>query len=83
MSEEMRPECAVRLDGISADLDAFACQAMERHSRDCPRCATVAAGLCETIGPCREAGSAPLPDSVRQRAKAGIERRLASEPNSL
>jgi anti-sigma factor RsiW len=82
VSEELKAECGAMLAGISAyldgDLDATACQAIERHCRDCARCAAVVEGLRETIGLCREAGSAPLPDAVRARAKASVERLLAS-----
>jgi len=71
------------LAGISAyldgDLDATACQAIERHCRNCPRCAALVDGLRETIGLCREAGSTPLPEPVRQRAWASIARLLASD----
>jgi anti-sigma factor RsiW len=71
------------LAGISAyldgDLDATACQAIERHCRNCPRCAALVDGLRETIGLCREAGSTPLPEPVRQRARASIARLLASD----
>jgi len=83
MSDEMNAECSAMLAGISAyldgDLDTTACEAIEQHCLNCPRCAAVVGGLRETIGLCREAGSAPLPDAVRQRAKASIERLLASE----
>ena len=82
MSEAVNAECGAMLAGISAyldgELDATACQAIERHCRDCARCAALVKGLRETIGLCREAGSAPLPEPVRQRAKASIERLLAS-----
>ena len=83
MSTDVNPECGAMLAGISAyldgDLDATACDAIERHCRGCSRCATLVDGLRETIGLCREAGSAPLPEPVRQRAKASIERLLACE----
>lgn len=82
MSEAGIGECGAILAGISAyldgDADAAACQAIQRHCRDCAACATVVEGLRETIGLCREAGGVPLPDAVRRRAKAGIERLLAS-----
>ena len=82
MSDPGIGECGAILAGISAyldgDADAAACQAIQRHCRDCAKCATVVEGLRESIGLCREAGSAPLPDAVRRRAKAGIERLLAS-----
>jgi anti-sigma factor RsiW len=84
--EDLNMECAAMLAGISAyldgDLDASACQAIELHCRACPRCAGVVEGLRETIGLCREAGKTPLPEAVRQRARASIERLLASEKPS-
>lgn len=83
MSETVSTACSAMLDGISAylngDLDATACQAIERHCRDCARCGTLVEGLRETIGLCREAGSTPLPEPIRQRAKESIRRLLASE----
>lgn len=83
MSDAVNAECGAMLAGISAyldgELDAAACQAIERHCRDCARCAALVAGLRETIGLCREAGTAPLPEGVRQRAKASIERLLDSK----
>jgi anti-sigma factor RsiW len=86
MSQDVNVECSAMLAGISAyldgDLDATECQAIERHCRDCPRCAAVVEGLRETIGLCREAGSTPLPEPVRQRARASIARLLASEKPS-
>ena len=86
MSDAGIGECAAILAGISAYLDAEAdaatCEAIQRHCRHCAKCATLVEGLRETIGLCREAGSAPLPDAVRRRAKAGIERLLAAEKRS-
>jgi anti-sigma factor RsiW len=86
MSQDVNAECSAMLAGISAyldgDLDATECQAIERHCRDCSRCAALVDGLRDTIGLCREAGSTPLPESVRQRARASIERLLASEKPS-
>lgn len=86
MSQDVNVGCSAMLAGISAyldgDLDPTACQAIERHCRDCSRCAELVEGLRATIGLCREAGSTPLPEAVRRRAKASIERLLASEKPS-
>jgi len=83
MSQDVSAECTAMLTEISAyldgDLGAAQCQAIERHCRTCARCATLVDGLRETIGLCREAGSTPLPEPVRQRARASIERLLASD----
>jgi anti-sigma factor RsiW len=68
--------CQEILAGVSAYLDgelgADACEAIERHSRTCASCATVVVGLRETIGLCRGASHAPLPDAVRAKARASI-----------
>jgi anti-sigma factor RsiW len=86
MSQDANADCTAMLTKISAyldgDLDAAGCQTIERHCRNCPRCAALVEGLRETIGLCREAGRTPLPEPVRQRAKASIQRLLASEKPS-
>lgn len=83
MSQDVNAECTAMLTQISAyldgDLDAAECQTIERHCRNCPRCAALVDGLRETIGLCREAGRTPLPEPVRRRARESIERLLASE----
>lgn len=86
MSQDVNRDCGAMLAAISAyldgDLGAAECQAIERHCQDCSRCAALVQGLRETIGLCREAGRTPLPEPVRQRARASIERLLASEKAS-
>ncbi len=86
MSQDVIGECRAMLASISAyldgELDVVKCQAIEQHCRDCASCATLVDGLRATIGLCREAGSAPLPEPVRERARASIERLLASEKRS-
>ena len=83
MTGSMHGECHDMLAGISAyldgDIDAAACKVIERHCQTCARCATLVAGLRETVGLCRQAASVPLPDSVRQRARASVQRLLDSE----
>jgi anti-sigma factor RsiW len=70
------PACRETLQNIAAyldgELDASACDAIERHSRGCPGCAALIDGLRETAGMCRRAGQAELPEAVRQRAKAAV-----------
>ena len=83
---ELSRNCRALLSEISSYLDGelstTACDAIERHCETCADCAAVVQGLRETIGLCREAASLPLPDAVRQRARAGIQRLLAGrEPN--
>jgi anti-sigma factor RsiW len=72
----MRATISAYLDG---ELDAVGCQAIEGHCRDCARCATLVEDLRETIGLCREAGRLPLPESVRERARASMAELLAAE----
>lgn len=76
----MTAECRQVLASVSAylegDLDATACDSIEAHSRACAGCADVIAGLRETVGLCRQAGSTPVPEAVRQRARARVRRLL-------
>jgi anti-sigma factor RsiW len=72
--------CAVaraRIDAaLDGELDAAACAAIDAHCATCPACAAVVAGLRETVGLCREAGAAPLPDEVRERARQRVRQLL-------
>lgn len=80
MTESMNQDCQTMLLGISAyldgELDTTACDAIDRHCQGCARCAALVEGLRETIGLCRQAASVPLPDSVRERARASVRRLL-------
>jgi anti-sigma factor RsiW len=77
-------DCQAILANISGyldgELEATACDAIDRHCQQCPTCATLVRGLRETVGLCRDAGSAPLPDAVRQRALESVRRLLDREP---
>ena len=80
MTEPLNPDCTALLAGISAyldgELEAVQCTAIERHCVGCPRCAALVEGLRHTIGLCREVGTAPLPESVRERARTSVRRLL-------
>lgn len=83
MSRPSNADCQRILSRISAyidgDLDETACARIVQHCDTCPRCATVVEGLRKTVGVCREAGSAPLPEPVRQRAHAAVRKLLDTE----
>jgi anti-sigma factor RsiW len=64
---------AAYLDG---ELEATACLSIEAHCGECDACARVVSGLRETVGLCRQAASAPLPDGVRALARARVRRML-------
>lgn len=76
-------DCGTILANISAfldgELDATSCAAIEAHCAECERCAPVIGGLRRTIGLCRTAGTAPLPEAVRQRARDSIRRLLEEQ----
>jgi anti-sigma factor RsiW len=76
----MSDRCAAVLANISAfldgDLDQTMCAEIERHCAECHRCAPVVDGLRRTIGLCRDAGAAPVPDTVRARARDAVRRLL-------
>jgi anti-sigma factor RsiW len=80
MTEPLSPECRRLLASVLAyldgDLDPATCESIERHCQHCERCAGVIAGLRETVGLCRQAGLAPMPDAVRTRAREGVRRLL-------
>jgi anti-sigma factor RsiW len=80
MTELSGADCQAILENISGyldgDLDTTACDAIERHCQSCARCAEVVKSLRETVGLCRQAASAPLPESVRERARASVRRLL-------
>lgn len=80
MSESPNPECQTVLAGISAyldgELETTACDAIERHCQTCERCAGLVKGLRATVGLCQQAAAVPLPESVRQRARASVRRLL-------
>ena len=86
MTESATADCQPILSGISAyldgELDRTACDAIERHCQTCPRCAALVTGLRETVGLCRQAASVPLPDAVRQRARASVQRLLDGNDRS-
>ena len=88
MTEAPRPECTAMRSGISAYLDgelaAPECAAIEAHCAGCPGCAALVAGLRKTVGLCRGVAETPLPESVRERARARVRRLLdeATRPSS-
>jgi anti-sigma factor RsiW len=62
---------------LDGELDATACEAIERHGRGCSNCAAVLDGLRTTVGLCRQAADVTMPDAVRQRARAAVRQLLA------
>jgi anti-sigma factor RsiW len=75
--------CTTILTNISAyldgELEATACDEIERHCQGCPTCADLVNGLRETVGLCRRAASVPLPEAVRQRARDSVRQLLDNE----
>jgi anti-sigma factor RsiW len=84
MADAATAECAAILSNISAfldgELDATACAAIEAHCARCARCAPVVEGLRKTIGLCRAAAEAPVPEPVRVRARDAVRRLLHGLP---
>lgn len=80
MTDAGKPECAAVLGGISAyldgELEATECDAIDAHCRTCADCAAVVEGLRATIGLCRGAVVAELPEPVKAKAQASIARLL-------
>ena len=78
--------CETLLDQISAyldgDLDATTCQVIEAHAQMCTACARVIDDFRKTTGLCRQAAAIPLPDSVRELAKARVAELLRTARKS-
>jgi len=64
---------------LDGELEGTACAAIEEHCRRCAGCAALVAGLRETVGLCRGAASAALPEAVRQRARDRVRELLDRE----
>jgi anti-sigma factor RsiW len=83
MNHRSDAACRTILSNISAyldgELDATACEDIERHCETCSTCRELVDGLRETVGLCRNAGQMPLPDAVRQRARDSVRRLLDRE----
>ena len=83
MTTALSAECRRLLASVSAyldgDLDASSCESIETHCASCAACADLVAGLRETVGLCRQAGSVPVPESVRRRARARVRRLLDAD----
>ena len=64
MTTPLSGECRRVLASVSSyldgDLDPRTCESIEAHCMACAHCAAVIAGLRETVGLCRRAGSAPV-----------------------
>jgi anti-sigma factor RsiW len=61
---------------LAGELDTTACDAIEQHCLGCPSCAALVTGLRETVGLCRQAATAPLPEGVRERARESVKQLL-------
>lgn len=85
-NEPMAAACRAMLQHVAAYLDgelaATECRRIEAHCEQCPDCRALVDGLRDAVGLCREAGSVPLPESVRARALAGVRRLLADSGGS-
>jgi len=83
VTEKAIATCQPVLERISAyldgDLPAATCGEVERHCRECPECAALFEGLRRTVGLCREVGQAPLPASVRDRARERVRQLMADK----
>jgi len=73
-------DCAGILREISAYLDGelavTECAAIDAHCVQCAQCRRLIEGLRRTVGLCRDAGAASLPDAVRARARDSVQRLL-------
>jgi anti-sigma factor RsiW len=80
---ETSANCATILANISAyldgELETTACAEIEAHCATCASCEALVQSLRATVGLCREAAAAPLPEDVRHRARESVRRLLENE----
>jgi len=81
MTEACRRVLASVSAYLDGDLDATMCESIEAHCGACAECADLIAGLRQTVGLCQQAGSAPVPEAVRRRARARVRRLLDGAAN--
>jgi anti-sigma factor RsiW len=86
MTTGLGPDCRRVLASVSAyldgDLDATTCESIAAHCRQCGACRSVIAGLRETVGLCRQAGSVPVPEAIHRRARERVRRLLDTAPGA-
>lgn len=80
MCRRVFTEVEAYLDG---ELDVGACRRLEEHAARCPACARDINRLRHTIGMCRDAGRMPLPDAVRDKARAAVRRLLSGRAKEV
>lgn len=82
-AEPRTEECRAILQHIAAyldgELDATECRRIDAHCQQCGDCAAVVSGLRDTVGLCRQAAEAPLPEAVRAIALARVKQLLADQ----
>ena len=64
---------------LDGELDTRSCDAIERHCGEGPSCGSLVKGLRDTVGLCRQAATAPLPDAVRRRALERVRALLGEQ----
>ena len=62
---------------LDGELDEHACRRVEAHAAACASCGDDLDRLRRTIGLCRNAGRTPLPEEVREKARAAVRRLMA------
>ena len=80
MTQSPSATCDSLLQHISSyldgDLNQTTCAAIEQHAASCPACGRVIEDFRRATGLCRSAATAPLPENVRDRARARVQELL-------
>ena len=61
---------------LDGELPELTCAVIEQHAGLCDQCGRLIEEFRTATGLCRSAGTAPLPDDVRARAKARVRELL-------
>ena len=71
--DQLLSQMSAYLDG---ELPGLTCAAIEQHAASCAACGAVIAEFRTATELCRSAANAPLPEEVRERAKARVRELL-------
>ena len=82
----MTPTSEMTCDSLLAQMSAYldnelpelTCAAIEQHAASCASCGRVIAEFRAATGLCRSAADAPLPEDVRERARARVRELLTT-----
>jgi len=80
------PDCKKMLgelsDYIDGALQAELCEQLEAHLAHCPNCRVMLDSLTKTVKVCREGAEEPVPEPLKGRLQAALDKKWAKRRKS-